>query len=439
MGSLVCVEPDEHFVKWLERHDWPIPVEIRSASPAEARGDLLVWNLSRHPKPLEQLLGGRPPGTVIVIWDAPPPAEKQVQALRLGAVDALAKADRVDLLVAVRRFFRQACHARTTEQMLESLIERSYSQSVLAEVLRGIPMSEHFADLYRHAVRPLWEAAGADGGQLVLAENGASYGDGPPLSDAAAWAGAAVARYEPEGDRVLARYPLVAAGEVVGALRLVVSEARRPQLEAFEPIIQSACGPIALAVSHLHHVEEARRQAIRDSLTGLVNHGHFFQQLRAEHDRAARYGQDFAVILLDLDHFKSINDTFGHQTGDRALQAVAEVLRGSLRQSDLAARYGGEEFALLLPSTQLEGAMALAERLRSAIAALKVVGPDHRPIGPITGSLGIAVYQKGDAPADTLERADCALYEAKHGGRDRVCVAGDSPSWKTAAGAAARG
>lgn len=422
MGSLVCVDVDPRLVAWLAGHEWPMPVTVSRAGPDDAKGDLVLWNMSRFPRPLAELLGGRRAGSVIVVWEGTPTAEQQLEALRLGAFDALAKAERVALLVALRRFFHQAQSVKASEEMLQSLLDRSYSQSVLAEVLQGIPMSERPVELYMNAVRPLWETAGAAWGQLVVAD-GACYGDGPPLSDAAEWAARPEPACEETPDGYEARYPLVVGPTVVGALRLGGAADTRHQLEAFEPVLSAACGPIALAVAHLGHVEETRRQATRDGLTGLANHAHFQLQLRAEHDRASRYGQGFALVMLDLDHFKAINDTYGHQTGDRALKAVAELLRRSLRQSDLAARYGGEEFVALLPGTGADGARVLAERLRRAMHALEVLGSDDRPIGRLTGSLGVAVYRHGDSAISVLERADRALYVAKHGGRDQVSVA----------------
>jgi diguanylate cyclase (GGDEF)-like protein len=165
--------------------------------------------------------------------------------------------------------------------------------------------------------------------------------------------------------------------------------------------------------------EVLEQLSITDGLTKLHNHRHFQDQYARETRRADRTGAPLAVVLIDIDDFKSLNDLLGHAAGDAVLQAAAGVMSEVVRETDYLARYGGEEFALLAPQTDLEGALALAEKIRLAVAesAFPVVGPD----GPvrITVSLGVAPYE-GD-PAAAFLAADRALYEAKHSGKD--CVA----------------
>jgi diguanylate cyclase (GGDEF)-like protein len=167
--------------------------------------------------------------------------------------------------------------------------------------------------------------------------------------------------------------------------------------------------------------ESLRFLANTDSLTDLANRRHFEERLHEEVERAHRYERPLSLILLDLDHFKTVNDTWGHPAGDRVLRATAGVLKSVLREMDLAGRLGGEELAVLLPETDEEGAQALADRLRREIKEVEHRSDDDRPFH-VTASVGIAWLAEGaqhDAEA-LFSTADQALYEAKGGGRDRV-------------------
>ncbi|CAK0778099.1 two-component system, cell cycle response regulator [Gammaproteobacteria bacterium] len=161
--------------------------------------------------------------------------------------------------------------------------------------------------------------------------------------------------------------------------------------------------------------------ATTDALTGLANRRHFLTQMEKELARLQRFGEPAALLMLDLDHFKWVNDGYGHAAGDTVLKGFAETLRETLRKVDLAGRLGGEEFAILLPGTDIQAAYLFAERLREQVArmAVEIAGKTLR----VTVSIGIAVLTRNDASADTvLARADKALYRAKAGGRDRVEV-----------------
>ncbi|GAA6755703.1 GGDEF domain-containing protein [Thermus thalpophilus] len=160
---------------------------------------------------------------------------------------------------------------------------------------------------------------------------------------------------------------------------------------------------------------EAQLDAYTDFLTGLRNRRYLELILERELFRVQRYGRPLALIALDLDGFKAVNDTFGHEVGDRALKALAECLERHIRQSDRAVRLGGEEFAVVLPETELPQALALAERLRQSIAALKAP-----PVPSLSASFGVAQAAPTDSPLSLLKRADEALYRAKRKGKNRV-------------------
>ena len=169
--------------------------------------------------------------------------------------------------------------------------------------------------------------------------------------------------------------------------------------------------------------QRLQEQAISDPLTGLYNRRYLNEFLPRELARSGRNSTPVAVILLDLDRFKGVNDSFGHEAGDLVLNAVANLLKGKVRGSDIACRYGGEEFALVLPETGLEPAARRAEDIRVAISALDLIYAG-KYLGRMTASIGIALFPDHSQDADGLLRvADIALYAAKGAGRDRVVVA----------------
>ena len=164
-------------------------------------------------------------------------------------------------------------------------------------------------------------------------------------------------------------------------------------------------------------------QAHTDPLTGLANRRHFFESADAELARSRRYEAPLSLLMLDIDHFKEVNDAHGHRAGDRVLQKLAQTCLEVLRNVDVVGRVGGEEFAILLPETASEGAVEVAERLRAAVEAAEVVREEGVPIR-VTVSIGAATLA-GNANLDTLmSQADDALYDAKHRGRNRVCYFG---------------
>ena len=186
---------------------------------------------------------------------------------------------------------------------------------------------------------------------------------------------------------------------------------------------------VAITISTLFHA--VKSQAVCDALTGLYNRRYFEDFLKKEALRANRQNQKFSVIGLDLDFLKQINDNFGHNYGDIAIKAIADVLKNNARSIDVAARIGGEEFNVLLPGIDSEGAMIAAERIRKAIESQEIP-----VIGKITASLGVATYfEQTDDVDELLELADHAMYQSKHEGRNRVTLAKRSKeiSWQEVA------
>jgi diguanylate cyclase (GGDEF)-like protein len=211
--------------------------------------------------------------------------------------------------------------------------------------------------------------------------------------------------------------PLLVSGEVIGAVLVTTPD---PIAETDDRRLQDTVVQAAPVLANLRNLAIAELRAATDSLTGLPNARAVHDTVKRMAAQAGRTKAPLAAALLDLDHFKQVNDTFGHGRGDDVLAAVGAVLRGSLRESDFIGRMGGEEFVMLLPATDGEGALAAAEKIRAAVAKLTVPGVDRK----ITVSIGIAVIPEhaGDADA-VLRAADRALYAAKEHGRNRIEVA----------------
>ena len=177
----------------------------------------------------------------------------------------------------------------------------------------------------------------------------------------------------------------------------------------------------------VRNAEELERLATTDGMTGIYNRRHFLNLADREWARARRYGRPISFLMIDIDYFKSINDSFGHQTGDEMIMHLASLARGCKRECDVLARIGGEEFALLLPETDLSQAQVVAERLRSEVAANSLVVASLSI--PATISIGVATSAAAmNEISDLMKAADRALYDAKHAGRNRVvcCIAGDA-------------
>lgn len=216
--------------------------------------------------------------------------------------------------------------------------------------------------------------------------------------------------------------PLVAQGEPLGLLQLSCAGTHPAPADRAE-IVENIASHLALTISNLRMRNRLREQAIRDPLTGLYNRRQMDDVFERELRRAQRHRGTLGVLMVDIDHFKRINDSLGHEAGDEVLRALARCLGDAIRREDYVFRYGGEEFLLLLPQVGAGAVAARAQSLLEAVRGLHVEWRD-RPVGPIRVSIGAATFpEDGQSPAQLVRAADEAMYRAKRSGRDRVCLA----------------
>ena len=234
--------------------------------------------------------------------------------------------------------------------------------------------------------------------------------------------------HHPQADDLLAlvgaksalAIPLFVTNRVMGSLQLFSSRA-----EAFQREDAQLLWILSLVAENLLTREYANegllRFAFTDYLTGLKTRGYFEQQLELEFKRAERRKQKFSLLMIDIDHFKRLNDTFGHHVGDQILRDVTSILVKDMREVDTVARYGGEEFVIILPETTETGALYVAQRLRRAVEQARFFAGSPHNVQHLTISIGVAVYDTdAQFKRDLIEFADAALYAAKHAGRNRV-------------------
>jgi diguanylate cyclase (GGDEF)-like protein/PAS domain S-box-containing protein len=216
--------------------------------------------------------------------------------------------------------------------------------------------------------------------------------------------------------------PMIAQGETLGLFYLN-AETAGALPETKQQLARTVAEQVALAIANLHLRETLQHQSIRDPLTGLFNRRYLEETLQQEILRAQRHQHSIGVIMIDVDHFKRFNDTYGHEAGDQVLQAVGKLLKESVRGSDVACRYGGEEMTLVLPESSLGETQARAEEIRVALSQLQV-SQNGRLLDSLTASFGVACFpQHGAMGSALVQAADAALYRAKAAGRNRVVVA----------------
>ncbi len=232
--------------------------------------------------------------------------------------------------------------------------------------------------------------------------------------------------YHPDSTEQSLCIPLIAQGEIFGILHLTANSPSNKLTEAKQKLALAVAEHTGLALANLKLRETLRLQSIRDALTGLYNRRYLEEYLARETQRCHCSGKSFAVVMIDVDHFKNFNDKFGHETGDMVLQELGKFLQDNVRSSDVVCRYGGEELTLILSEVSLEETQKIAEKIRLGVKQLNLKS-HHQSVGSITISLGVAIFPQDGCTSDRLlEAADQALYRAKREGRDRVSVAEQS-------------
>jgi diguanylate cyclase (GGDEF)-like protein len=357
--------------------------------------------------------------------------EFNTMAAELEAHIAEIENKRKELEEAIRRV-GQAVGAGLDLEGVVALVVRTAIDSCGAEAGRALPIDSKRMQYFEFGLD-------ADGDQslrsgLMAAEREAFQIDADIGRELLAALGETA-----QGDPVPQRRPSTATLELVHAMALpmrariaggqdvdfvgVISIARRDREFSTEEreLFAYLAGQATLSIENVDLHETVQQQAVTDELTGLFNVRQFHSRLENEIDRAERFGTPLSLVMLDIDKFKSVNDTYGHQQGDRVLVEVARVLRRLSRDVDLPARYGGEEMAVVLPQTDLRGAELGAARMRAAIEGMQIPRLDGGGLLPITASFGVASFPAEAADKTALiAAADAALYRAKRGGRNRV-------------------
>ena len=216
--------------------------------------------------------------------------------------------------------------------------------------------------------------------------------------------------------------PLAIEGEIIGCIS--VNSEQPNAFDAQHLQFFSVIGyQMAATLEHFQRLSSVKKEAIYDTLTGLVNRRYFEERLSVETEKAFPSGSNLSVIMVDIDHFKRVNDTFGHAGGDKVLREIASLLKSSVRrQDDMVARYGGEEFVLVLPGVALEATSTIAERIRRSVENTPVdIGETQVHL---TISLGLSSFpiHRAKSKEELVKMADLALYDAKRRGRNRVCI-----------------
>jgi diguanylate cyclase (GGDEF)-like protein len=313
-----------------------------------------------------------------------------------------------------------------------AVIEEKRNAEIMIEITRGLSSSLKTNDVLRVVVNRLSEVLNAADCSIIGIESKTGEARvmvrsiGQPegealidLKDVPELKEAFDARkmvFREIGERSAVAVPMIVQGHVLGLIHVVGASPDRPVSEGTIRFFEVMASTAGNALRNAQLFEEVEHRARTDFLTGLANHRYFQTTFSAELGRAQRHKHPLSLLIIDLDYLKVVNDRFGHPTGDMVIRTVADTIRDGCREFDFAARYGGEEFTVILPETNLAGAITVADRIREKISDVEFSG-----IGRITASVGIANYPLNALSKDELIRvADQALYVAKNGGRDRV-------------------
>lgn len=213
--------------------------------------------------------------------------------------------------------------------------------------------------------------------------------------------------------------PLRSRDRITGALIIVKSSEHERFSGGSRRLLSTFANQSTVAIENILLYQKFQHQSVTDGLTGLYNHRYFKEQIEIELGRAQRYDHSLSILFVDLDNFKEINDTYGHQTGNDMLRKISHFIKQAVRLTDTVFRYGGDEFVVILPETHKEGALIVGERIRKGMAE-NVISAEN----PVNVSLGLSTYpEDGVFGPDLIKKADSALYKAKEGGRNRICAA----------------
>lgn len=446
----VALEPGTHLVVWSVVEGWPrgLGVALLILVPAVAAAAVLGWllaasvaapirraadvaravadgDLSRQLEP-----GGGPELSDLAV------ALNTMSSELAARVDELERS-RDELRASLSRLGQTLSSSldlnRTLAVVVETAKETLDADGALLMLLTP-GRDVLYAKVGRGVEPPVARLALGEGVAGHVAKTGSAVllpaGDGPAPQPAAG--------EPPAGSRLAV--PLLGRGRTLGVLVLLRGDSARPFTSRDLETIRSFAVQASVAVENVMLHQEAQRLSVTDGLTGLWNFRYFQLQAEREVESASRFERELALAIVDIDHFKDVNDRYGHQVGDAVLVEIARRIRAATRVPDVVARYGGEEFAILLPDTDLRGGMATAERIRAAVAAAPVAladpgAPDARPDTggaghdgdtpgaglAVTCSAGVAVFPThGRTVASLLRSADAAMYEAKRRGRNRV-------------------
>src|SRR5438552_3286884 len=368
---------------------------------------------------------GRPiPRLVLAVAVPGTPNTRWVVAVEISLRRLAVTAGALETHVDVRRRDELGELADAFNTMTRGLREREALKATLAlsETLELKQVLERLLDSLARAV-PFQEASilveTRDAMDVVVSRGARGKDESHRLVPNSAHVERAVTTLQPavnDGWQMMA-LPLIRRGVVIGVVCL---ESNRPYTEADVRLAQSLTQPAAMAVENARLFDEVQRLATLDGLTSTYNRRHFMDLAQLQYDNARRFGHPLTAMMLDVDHFKRINDRHGHHVGDQVLRALAERCRRALRSVDVLGRYGGEEFAIVLPgTTQHNAATVLAERIRKRVADEPIKTDDGAV--KVTVSVGVAELDaEMRGPEDLLKRADAALYEAKQAVRNRV-------------------
>jgi diguanylate cyclase (GGDEF)-like protein len=216
--------------------------------------------------------------------------------------------------------------------------------------------------------------------------------------------------------------PLIAGGIIIGSVR--IEAAKGLWTPERQRLVESYLNGAASALSNLRLLDGMKQQANNDVLTGLYNRRFLEDYARKLFAIAGRREQPVGVMMLDLDNFKSFNDIYGHEVGDRILRQFAKTVTSAMRETNLAARYGGEEFVIVLPDTSAKSCTLVAERIRKAVSSMVMPSNMDQPLPRLTVSIGVAAFPShGQTLEEVIQASDKALYESKRAGRNRVTAA----------------